>query len=170
MEIMDQVTQKKVTGLIMSIDFEKCFDMILHSTIIGSLRYFGAGENYIRWVMLLFTKFQLCTQNNGYNSAWMEPSSGLHQGCCISPHLYNLTGQVFAHLFHNDTKIVGVKIHDILNLISQFADDTNLFLENEEQSLQEVSETFDIAYRNLGLKVNYDKTTIYRIGSLEEQC
>ena len=48
--------------------------------------------------------------------------------------------------------------------MSQFADDTNIFLKPED--LNQVSHTLEIAEGNLGLRVNYEKTTIYHIGSL----
>ena len=42
-----EYAEKNNAGVIMSIDFEKCFDMIKNNAIIGSLRYFNFGENYI---------------------------------------------------------------------------------------------------------------------------
>ena len=156
-----------VTGLIMSIDFEKCFDMISHQAIRKSMEYFGIGNFFIRAVMLLFTDFQLCTQNNGYISDWLTPTRGLHQGCCISPHLMLLMGQIFADLLQNNQSIQGISIHNIVMLLSQFADDTNLFLKASASVLDAVSNTLEHAHSNLGLKVNYEKSTLYRVGSLQ---
>ena len=116
--------------------------------------------------MLLFTDFELCTQNNAYASSWMKPTRGLHQGCNISPHLYNCCGQVFADLFKRNNKIEGILAQQIINLIAQFVDDTNLFLTATEENIQNVVDILKYAELNLGLKVNYEKTTIYRIGSL----
>ena len=96
----------------------------------------------------------------------MTPSSGLHQGCCISPHLFNLTGQIFANLFESNADVEGVVIHDLLNLLSQFADDTNLFLQANQQTLDAVIKTLNVAQKNLGLKTNYEKTSINRVGSV----
>ena len=36
----------------------------------------------------------------------------------------------------------------------------------DKSSLDGIVEIFDIIERNMGLKVNYDKTNIYRIGSI----
>ena len=44
--------------LIMTIDFEKCFDRIAYSAIFGSLRHFGFGEKYIEMIRLLFTQLK----------------------------------------------------------------------------------------------------------------
>ena len=62
-QIIEISKRKKFESLIMIIDFQKCFDMIDHSAIKGALRYFGVGENFISWVMLLFNEFEMCVQN-----------------------------------------------------------------------------------------------------------
>ena len=167
--IMDETSRKKISGLILSIDFEKGFDMIEHCSIRGALEYFGVGPKFIRWVLLLFTKFEVCTQNNGHISNWIKPTRGLHQGCCISPHLMLITGQLFADLFEENHEIKGLQLQNIINLLSQFADDTNVYL-HSSTNFDTVSETLVKAERNLGLKVNYDKTLLYRIGSLQYAC
>ena len=166
MDIMDITARHKMMSLVMAIEFEKCFDKVNHSAITGSMHYFGIGDGFIDKVMLLFTKFKLCTQSNGYISDWMVPSSGLHQGCCISPHLFLLTGQVFAHLLETNENIHGIRAHNIMLLLSQFADDTNLFLEATSNVINAVTDSLTIAKSNLGLKVNNEKTTLYRIGLL----
>ena len=60
--------------------------------------------------------------------------------------------------------IKGIKINNIVNLICQFTDDTNLFLEFDRINLEQVTDTLETVERNTGLKVNYDKTCIYCIG------
>ena len=170
LQIMGFADRKRLEALILSIDFEKCFNLIDHTAIQGLLQYFGYGPKFIKWIMLLFTDFEVCTQNNGYITQWLHPSRGVHQGCCVSPHLYNCTGQVFVHLFEHNTAIEGILAHQILLIISQFADDTSLFTKANRQSLQEIVSTLEVARGHLGLKTNYDKTTIYRIGSLANSC
>lgn len=36
----------------------------------------------------------------------------------------------------------------------------------EQNTFNEVVKTFDLTHTNLGLTVNYDKTTVYRMGSI----
>ena len=51
-------------------------------------------------------------------------------------------------------------------LLSQFADDTCLFLHYDEISLKNVLDTLQHIETTTGLKISYDKTVVYRIGSL----
>ena len=162
---MTESHRKQMANIMISIDFEKCFDMIEHQAIMGALSYFNFGPIFTKWIQIMFTHFEVCTQNNGHISDWIKPTWGLHQGCCISPHIFNLMGQIFADLFEQNDKINGVVFHQIKNLLSHFTDDTNIFL-SECDSIDEVSHTLAKAESNLGLKVNYEKTTVYRLGSL----
>ena len=60
----------------------------------------------------------------------------------------------------------GIQIYDLIALISQLADDTNLFLKFEPVTLNGVIKMLSTIEQHVGLKVNYDKTKLYRIGSL----
>ena len=68
-------------------------------------------------------------------------------------------------IYQND-KIKGVDLHGIRNILSQFADDTAAFLKYERLILDEFTKELERVEALMGLKVSYDKTTIYRIGSL----
>ena len=81
---------------------------------------------------------------------------------------YLLCGEVLAHQLKQNENIKGIKIHDVIALISQFADDTTLFLSYDLITLNEVVKTLTVVEQNTGLKINYDKTSFYRIGSLRE--
>lgn len=50
--------------------------------------------------------------------------------------------------------------------LAQFADDLNFFLKFEYHTLMELENTLMKFEGATGLKVNYDKTCLYRIGSL----
>ena len=54
----------------------------------------------------------------------------------------------------------------LTNLLSQFTDDTALFFEYNKISLEQALETFGVLEANTGLKISYDKTTVYWVGSL----
>ena len=72
-----------------------------------------------------------------------------------------------AHLLQNNSKIRGIKIRDVETVISQFADDSSLFLEYSQEVLTEALNVMQRVEDNIGLTINYDKTSIYRVGSLQ---
>ena len=78
--------------------------------------------------------------------------------------------EVMAHMIQNNPKIKGVNMNEARRetniVISQFADDTAIFLDFSEECIRETISTLAHLERNTGLKISYEKSTIYRIGSL----
>lgn len=165
-EIISYTNNKQIATLIMTIDFKKCFDSLEHTAIFGSLHCFDFPPNFIKWVELLFKDFELCCQNNGFFSEYFNSERSVHQGCPLAGSLYLLTAQILHNLLCNSTQIKGITVHGVKALISQFADDTTLFLEYDCATLNAVIGTLESFYHCTGLSVNYDKTIIYRIGSI----
>ena len=62
--------------------------------------------------------------------------------------------------------IDGISIRDIRNLLNQFADDMDVFSMANEQSIKVIFSELEGFRRQSGFTVSYDKTTLYRIGSL----
>ena len=67
-DIMSYTNLKQLSGYILLIDFEKAFDSIEWSFLQKSLKFFNFGQNFIRWIEILYTKIEGCVSNNGYLS------------------------------------------------------------------------------------------------------
>ena len=115
---------------------------------------------------MLYTDFSIKIQNNGYFSESIPVTRSIHQGGCVSAELFIICAETLAHMIRRSDKIQGVQIQQILNLINQFADDLNSTLKFEQESLDEILDIFEKFRRNSGFTLSYEKTTIYRIGSL----
>ena len=153
---------KKQQGYLLSIDYEKCFDRIEYCAIKGSLRYLGFGEKFIQWVDLLLTGFHSATSNNGHFSEYLEVTRACRQGCPVAPLFFLACGETLAREITKHSGINGITINNFENIIAQFADDTQLFLDSQK-SLQNVIQTLTDIEANTGLKVNYEKSSIHTI-------
>ena len=72
-----------------------------------------------------------------------------------------------SHLIKGNPNIRGIKMYgETEQVISQFADDTALFLMYTKTCINEALKALALVEANTGLKVSYEKTNIYRIGSL----
>ena len=170
-DVISYVNSKKGRKcLIMTIDMEKCFDCIEYNAVYGALKYFGITGNFEQWIHIFFTEFSVQVQNAGFTTESFVKSRSVNQGCTISPYLYLICGELLAHKIKYNEKIKGIQIGEVTMLISQFADDTTLFLEYDEISLEEVVHTLTKIEANTGLKVSYDKTILYRVGSSIYHC
>lgn len=167
-DIIQIAEQRKLQAILISIDFYKCFDSLTFKGIDGALKFFNFGTEFRRYVQILLKGTQSCTMNNGYISDWFYQNKGTKQGCCISAFLAVCCLEVFAHQIRNNDKIKGITINDVEYKLIQFADDLNLPLLFDHETLYEVENTLDSFEMTMGLKVNYNKTSIYRIGSLKD--
>ena len=161
LDILAFANAKKKKQVIITIDFEKCFDRVAYDAIYGSLKYFKIGDKFLQMIRLFFTDFTVCTQNAGYCSQLFIKGRSVNQGCNISPYLFLLCSESMSHKIFENSQIQGVTVGDIKYLMAQFADDTVLFVNFDLDILNQIVDTFDVIETNTGLKINYDKTTIY---------
>ena len=166
LDLIEYCKATNIPAVIMSIDMEKCFDRVDYSAVLGALKYFNFGSYFIQVSSIFFADFQFCIQNFGNCSDFYSKYRSINQGCPYSPSLYLLIGEILANKLRNNSAIKGIKVNDIEYLISQFADDMDLYLPYDLTVLNAVINTLAIIESNTGLKVSYDKTTLFRIGSI----
>ena len=167
--IYDTISYTKknsIDAILISLDFEKAFDRLEYNSLYGALGAFGVPQEFIDLVKPLFTDFKLATVNGGFFSEWFTPTRGVFQGNCISPYAFITVIELLAIELRASDKIEGIDINEIRNLLSQFADDMQMFMKYSKTSLQETINILSNFEQISGMKVNYDKTAIYRIGSL----
>ena len=104
---------------------------------------------------------------NGQHSSWFNLQRGCRQGDAISAYLYLICAEVLSLMIRKNSNIKGIRVKGREVLLSQFADDTSLFLDGSEKSLKEAMMMLDKFAEVSGLRVNHDKTQIIWIGSMK---
>ena len=94
----------------------------------------------------------------------------MRQGGCASTMYFLICAETLAIELRNNPEIHGIPVGSFTDLLSQFADDMDIFLMHQENSLRQVISTLETFQKNSGFTVNYDKTQIYRIGSLRNSA
>ena len=102
---------------------------------------------------------------NGHETTdWFHIGKGVHQGCILSPCLFNLYAEYIKRNAGLEEAQAGIKIagRNINNL--RYADDTTLLAESEELKslLMKVKEESE----KIGLKLNIQKTNIMPSSSI----
>ena len=166
LDIIYYAQEADIPALLISIDFEKAYDMLEWSFILKSLKQFEFPDYMINWFKVLYKDVCSCVTNNGCASSYFSLSRGVRQGCPLSPYLFIVCAEILAHLIRVNKHIKGIKIGHQTHKISQYADDTVILSMFCEESVNEIVNTFDKFNCSSGLRVNYDKTEIMRIGSL----
>ena len=152
--------------LIVSLDFAKCFDRVEFGILHGSLKYFQFGQVIQKWTHILYSNFNVRIQNNGHFSDKIEIKRGIHQGGCCSSLYFLIVAEILALELRSNPHISGIVINSIKNVLNQFADDLDLFSENRKTSLEAIFQTLEFFKSQSGFSISYDKTTVYRTGSL----
>ena len=94
------------------------------------LLHFNFGENFSRWIKLLYTDISSCIGNNGFCSNYFKLSRGIRQGCPISALLFLLVAEVIAIHIRNNADIKGIIVGNTEIKIKMLADDTTLLLQD----------------------------------------
>ena len=161
------IENEQIEAVLVCIDFHKCFDSIEHHALIQSLKYFGVGDYFISWVELLYKDFEFCVTNNGRFSNYYKQKRGVHQGSALSGPFFLYVAEILSNNIKNNQKIKGIPFGDSgeRETISQYADDTNIWSLYEEESINEIIRELDDFFENTGLKVNFEKSVIFRVGA-----
>ena len=153
-DIINECDISNKTGLLMLIDFEKAFDSISWKFIYKVLEFFKFPENYIKWIKLLNTSSVAAVMQVGVKSGFLNIERGCKQGDPIAPYLFILCGQIMFYMINYNNNIKGIHIGEHEFKITQFADDTTLFLDGSQFSLQHALNTIEIFGSFSGLKIN----------------
>ena len=90
----------------------------------------------------------------------------MHQGGCCSSLYFLVIAEILALSIRSNETIQGISIRDIRNILNQFADDMDVFSLNKESSIRAIYGELERFRSQSGFTVSYEKTTLYRIGSL----
>ena len=162
-DIMEQTELQGIPGILLLLDFRKAFDTIEWGFIQQTLRLFNFGSCLRHWVKTLYTNSESTVLHNGFTTDFFKLSRGVRQGCPLSPYLFILGVEILATKIRHDDNVEGIKVFQTEHKISQFADDTTLFLRNlnsVQNSITSVDQFGDIS----GLSLNVEKTKALWLG------
>ena len=151
---MNYTEIKKIKGLLMFIDFEKALDSVLWKFMYKVLRYYNFSEEFIKWITLFKNKIMASILQVGVLSEFFPIERGCKQGDPIAPYLFLLCAQVLYEMIQSNKIVKAIKIGQENIKISQFADDTTIFMDGSESSLQQILNILEVFGSLSGLKMN----------------
>ena len=91
--------------MIISIDAEKSFDKIQHSSMIKNLQKMGIEGTYLNIIKVIYDKPTASIIFNGEKQKAFPLRSGTRQGCPLSPLLSNIVLEVLATAIREEKEI-----------------------------------------------------------------
>ena len=146
------------------IDYAKAFDCVDHNKLWKILKEMGITD-YLTCLLRNLYAGQEATVRTGHGTTdWFQIGRGVHQGCILSPCLFNLHAEYIMRNAGLEVAQAGIKIagRNINNL--RYADDTTVMAESEELKslLMKVKEESE----KTGLKLNIQTTKIMASGPI----
>ena len=163
-DLMHLTESKKIDGMLMLIDFEKAFDSISWKFLYKTMNIFGFSDPFVKWIKLFNNEIKSSVIQCDILSEPFNISRGARQGDPIAAYEFILCAEILSLLLKNNKDIRGINIEGIEYRLTQFADDTTLFLDGTKESLQATLNVLEIFGSISGLKMNTEKTKIIWIG------
>ena len=138
--------------------------------LIGNLstvfKQFNFGNNFIKWIKILYSDPTIVVENNGYLSRQTKVEQSLRPGCPVSAILFILCVEILALNIDQNKNITGFVFGNTELKISQYADDSTLLLK-DFLSFEEVLRTVSTLSEYAGPKLNLQKTQRLLLGPLK---
>ena len=163
-DIIDYSNNTTEQIALVSLDQMKAFDKVDWGFLKKIMKKFNFGTGFIQWVEIIQTEITSTVKVNGELSEHFSIKQGVRQGCPLSPLLYLLYAEILAISIRKNEGIEGVEIGETKFKVSQYADDTTLFLKGDE-SFQRLDETLAQFHLASGSQVNPDKCQGLWLGS-----
>jgi hypothetical protein len=165
-DINEICKNNNIQGLALQIDFEKAFDSISWDYMFKTLEKMNFGEDFIKWVKILYKNTKSKVINNGNLTNSFDLQRGVHQGCPLSALLFIILVQVLEHMLNKREDINGLTIGTKKIKLLQMADDTTIFI-NNHQDVGKVLRLLKAFSKVSGLKTNIEKTIAYLLGPIK---
>ena len=115
------------------IDYTKAFDCVDHNKLWKILQETGITDHLTCILRNMFSGQKATVRIRHGTTNWFQIGKGVHQGCILSPCLFNSYAEYIMRNAGLDEAQAGIKIakRNINNL--RYADDTTLMAESEEE-------------------------------------
>ena len=133
-DVLYETKNQELPGLILPIDFEKTFDTVSWEFINKTLVYYNFGPS-IRKCINLFQSGAESYIQNGYMSESFFLRRGCRQSDTILPYIFILCAEILGKMIRKNEDIKGIVINNKEYKLSQYADDTQIFLDGSKNTL-----------------------------------
>ena len=120
----------------------------------------GIPDHLICFLTNLYAGQEATVRTGHGTTDWFQIGKGVHQGCILSPSLFNLYAEYIMRNAGLEEAQAGIKIAGRnINNLCRCADDTTLMAENEEE-LKSLLMKVKVESEKVDLKLNIQKTKI----------
>ena len=140
------------------IDYPKAFGCVDHNKLWEILKEMGIPDHLTCLLGNLYAGQEATVKTGHGKIDWFQIKKGVHQGCILSPCLFNLHTEYIMQNAGLDEAQAGIKTarRNISNV--RYTDDTTLFKAESEEELKSLLMKVKEKSEKVGLKLNIQKT------------
>nr|AAT93994.1 hypothetical protein [Oryza sativa Japonica Group] len=171
-ETVRELHRRKLSGVILKIDFEKAYDKVKWPFLLQTLRMKGFSPRWISWIESFISGGSVAIKVNDDIGRFFQTKKGLRQGDPLSPILFNIIADMLAVMIqraNNAGQLVGL-VHHLIDgglSILQYADDIILFMEHDLEKACNLKMLLNVFEELSGLKINFHKSELYCFGEAQ---
>ncbi len=128
--------------------------------MFSTLKEFGFGDNFLKWVTILYAKPEASVITNQTILDPFRLHRGTRQGCPLSPYLFAIAMEPLAISIRQSTDIAPIIIQDRQQHISLYADDVLLFVADPEASVPPLLDLLETFGAFSGFTINWSKSEL----------
>ncbi|GJU30905.1 RNA-directed DNA polymerase, eukaryota [Tanacetum coccineum] len=167
-ELLSWCKNKKKRAMIFKVDFEKAFDSVKWEYLIDSLKAFGFGQKWCKWIHGCLDRAMGSVLVNGSPTSEFQFHKGLKQGDLMSPFLFIL---VMESLHLSFKRVIDAGLYKGISLNASFmishlfyADDAVFVGEWSASNIITIANVLKCFYLASGLKINFHKSKLMGVG------
>ena len=150
-DILFYCKKENLELILIALDYSKAFDSVNFDFIHKTFELFNFGENFRKWIKIIYNGGKSCISNNGHISECFDIFRSTRQGDPISPLVFILCLEILFIILRSDPNIQGIKIEKNEVKLTSYADDATYFMKNK-QSAELLFSTIEKFQRFLVLK------------------
>ena len=167
-DLIDLVDKEDTQAAFIFLDQEKAFDRVDHGFLFKTMETFGIGEEFIKWVKVLYSNASTKIKVNGHLTGNIPINRGVRQGCPLSALLYVMVIEVLALQLRKNPNIVGFKVGGEKIISQHYADDATITI-TQNRCFKEVIKEINDYESATGAKMNFSKTKGLWVGKWKDR-
>lgn len=156
-------TEHEKEAVVISLDAQRAFDQVEWPYMLFTLKKFGFGPSFIKWIELIYSHPTASVITNQNISRPFAIRRGTRQGCPLSPFLFSIVIEPLAASIRKSRLISPIVMNEQEHQISLYADDILLFLSRPQTSIPHLLTLISNFGKLSGFSVNWDKSEIMPI-------
>ncbi|CAM2111714.1 unnamed protein product [Caretta caretta] len=117
---------------LLSLDQEKAFDRVDHEYLLGNLRAFGFGPQFVGFLQVLYADVECLVRLNWTLTEPVSFGRGVRQECPLSGQLYALAIEPFLRLLRRRLTGLALREPELRLVLSAYTDDVLLVVQDPD--------------------------------------